>query len=343
MTKTKYLIIDLANLFYRARHVVQGDPYTKSGLALHAIFRSIRKMWRVHNGAHVVFCLEGKSWRFDIHPKYKANRQVSDLLITAREREENQVFSETFAELMEFLTTKTNATILQKDRVEGDDFIARWVQMHPDDDHIIISGDSDFFQLLSSNVEIYDGVKDIRITTAAVIDDDGNNLVFSLKSDGKLKTGKPITDDNPFTPEDDWWKRALFMKCMRGDAGDNIFSAYPKVRETKLKAAWVDRIDRGFDWNNIMLQTWTDYNENDEPITVRVLDKFKFNTSLIDLTAQPDDIKDLMDSIIVEQVQKDKITNVGIHFLRFCDKNGLVNIGKESASHAVYLNAPYSK
>lgn len=340
---TKYLIIDLANLFYRSRHGATGDPYSKAGLCLHIVFRSIRKMWRTYGGDHVVFCLEGKSWRFEKHAKYKANRKIDDLILTTREREENQVFSETFTELMTFLATKTNSTVLQKSRVEGDDFIARWIQNHPLDQHTIISGDSDFFQLLAPNVKIYDGVKDILIGTHQVIDCDGDPIEFSLKSDGKLKTGEKLQEGTSFVPEDSWWRRALFMKCIRGDSSDNIFSAFPKVRETKLKAAWADRVDRGFNWNNLMLQTWQDYDENDEELTVKVIDRYKFNESLIDLTAQPTDIVELMDDTILENVQRKPVSNVGIHFMRFCDKNGLVNIGKEASDHAVYLNAPYAK
>jgi hypothetical protein len=340
---TKYLIIDTANLFYRARHAVSGDPYSKAGLALHAVFRSIRKMWREYGGEHVVFCLEGKSWRFDSHPKYKAHRRVLDLTLTAREREENQIFSETFTELTEFLVNKTNATVLQKDRVEGDDFIARWIQMHPHDSHLIVSGDTDFIQLLEDNVQIYDGVRELLITKDFVKDVDGDMVEFTVTSSGKLKIGKKVIAGQTYTPEPQWWRRALFMKCIRGDAGDNIFSAYPKVREVKMKAAWEDRHDRGFDWNNLFLQTWTDYDENDEPVTVKVMDKYKFNESLIDLTQQPDDIKALMDDVIVERVQKTRVGNVGIHMLRFCDKNGLVNISKEATDHTSYLNAPYSK
>lgn len=340
---TKYLIIDTANLFYRARHGATGDPYSKAGLALHLIFRSIRKMWRDFGGEHVVFCLEGKSWRFDTYPQYKAHRRVADLTMTKSEREEDQIFRDTFVELTDFLINKTNTTVLQRDRVEGDDFIARWIQMHPGDEHLIVSGDTDFIQLLADNVQIYDGVRELLITKNFVKDKDGDMVEFSVTSAGKLKIGKKITDLGTFTPETDWWRRALFMKCIRGDAGDNIFSAYPKVRETKMKAAWDDRHDRGFDWNNLFLQTWTDYDDNEQEITVKVQDKYKFNQSLIDLTLQPDDIKTLMDEVIVERVQKPRVGNVGIHMLRFCEKNGLVNISREASDHTAYLNVPYAK
>jgi len=336
---SKYILVDAANLFFRCLHVTQGNSYDKAGLALHMIFRSIRKVWREHKGDHIVFCLEGRSWRYDVFPKYKAHRKVLALQKTQREREDDQVYQESLDELVKFLTEKTNVTVLQSNRVEGDDFIARWIQNHPQDDHIIVSGDTDFIQLLADNVKIFDGVRGALISQDSVINEDGNPVKFTVKSDGKLKLGEELDlEKDDFDVEPEWWRRALFMKCMRGDSGDGIFSAYPKVRETKLKTAWEDRNEQGYNWNTLMLQTWDNDGEN-----VRVLDRYEFNRNLIDLTMQPDDVKELMDQVIVERVMKPSVTGVGIHFMRFCERNGLVNLTKEASDHAIYLNAPYAK
>lgn len=335
----KYILVDTANLFFRCLHAMQGDAYSRSGLALHVIFRSIRKLCRDHKSDHVVFCLEGKSWRYQVYPKYKMHRKVMTQMKTKREQEDDIVFKETFDELVAYLKEKTNTTVLQSMTAEGDDLIARWVQVHPDDQHVIVSGDTDFVQLLADNVTIYDGVRGVHIKMDTVLNEDGNPIEFSLKSDGKIKLGKELDLVNgDFEVEPDWWRRALFMKCIRGDSSDGIFSAYPKVRETKLKAAWADRKEMGFNWNNLMLQTW-----DDDGQSVRVLDKYTFNKSLIDLTLQPQEVIDAIDAAIIEHVQKKPVTGVGIHFMRFCEKNGLVNLGREAPDHAVYLNAPYSK
>jgi hypothetical protein len=342
---SKYIIVDTANLFYRCRHAVQGDAYSKAGLALHAVFRSIRKLWREYKADHVVFCLEGHSWRYEVYPKYKSARKVQRQLanLKAADQEEDQVFRETFEELIKFLREKTNATVLHSDGVEGDDWVARFIQIHPDDDHLLVSGDTDFIQMLAPNVKIYDGVRELLITTEGIYDKAGQMIEFGLKNDGKLRVGKPLKKNELFSVEQDWWKKALFFKCMRGDSGDSIFSAYPKVRATKLEAAWEDRNDLGYNWNNLMLQEWHDEDDDGNPKTVRVLDAYNFNRMLIDLTEQPHEIKGLMDEVIVEAVQTPRKQGVGIHFLRFCERNGLVNLSKESADHAEYLNAPYSK
>jgi len=77
MAKT-YLLVDAANMFFRARHVVRGDePEEKVGMAYHIMFNSINKVWRDFKGDHVIICLEGRSWRKDFYDGYRANRAVS--------------------------------------------------------------------------------------------------------------------------------------------------------------------------------------------------------------------------------------------------------------------------
>ena len=70
-----YIIVDTANTFFRARHVVQGSADIKLGMAFHITFNSIKKAWQDFGGTHVVFCLEGRSWRKDFYEPYKRNRQ----------------------------------------------------------------------------------------------------------------------------------------------------------------------------------------------------------------------------------------------------------------------------
>ena len=56
-----YILVDTANTFFRARHVIKGDADTKIGMAFHITLNSIRKAWQDFGGTHVVFCLEGRS------------------------------------------------------------------------------------------------------------------------------------------------------------------------------------------------------------------------------------------------------------------------------------------
>ena len=95
-----YILVDTANMFFRARHVVRGDSIeTKIGMAYHIMFSSILKAYKDFNGSHVVFCLEGRSWRKDVYEPYKKNRQAARDALTPKEQEEDQAFWKAFDEL----------------------------------------------------------------------------------------------------------------------------------------------------------------------------------------------------------------------------------------------------
>lgn len=367
----RFAIVDVANLFFRARHAVRGDSFTKAGMALHIVFRSLRKLYRDNKVDHMVFATEGKSWRYDVFPQYKAKRKLDRLAMNAREKEEDEVFMETLDNFVNFLAEKTRCTVLHSQGVEGDDFVARWIQLHPADEHIILSGDSDFIQLLAPNVSIYDGMTERMITVDGVFNTKGDSLVFQVNpSNGKLKVAGTVDEERKkhtkaqkaagtnepfsFAVEPEWWKKALFIKIIRGDDGDGVFSAYPGVRyqgsskKVGIAEAWADRKEQGFHWNNFMLQSWSkalgagpDGTTLTE--TVRVKDEFAFNEVLIDLTKQPDHVKDLMDRVILDSVQKDAVNHVGVHFMKFCKAHDLPALSKEADTHAPYLSKPYAQ
>ena len=326
----KYILIDTANTFFRARHIASrnSDTWEKIGMALHLTLASVNQVVRKFGADHVVFCLEGRSWRKDHYAPYKKNRVVDTLTQTEAEREENEMFWDTYEKFTTFLKEKTNVSVLRHERAEADDMIARFVHLHPNDTHYIISSDTDYIQLISDNVHQYNGITNQFITLEGYHDEKGRLVV-----DKKTKEPKLLGDPQ--------WH--LFMKCMRGDSSDNVFSAYPGVREkgTKNKVglteAYADRHKQGFNWNNMMLQRWADHNE----VEHRVKDDYERNRVLIDLTAQPQEIKDAVDSRIRESVRVDTTPQVGIHFMKFCGKYELTKISDQAETYARWLNSPY--
>ena len=84
-----YILVDTANTFFRARHVINGDADIKLGMAFHITLNSIRKAWQQFNGSHVIFCLEGRSWRKDYYAPYKRNRSDARAAHTEKEAEED--------------------------------------------------------------------------------------------------------------------------------------------------------------------------------------------------------------------------------------------------------------
>ena len=326
----RYLIVDTANTFFRARHSAhrQSDTWDKLGFAIHVTLGSVNKAWREQKADHVVFCLEGRSWRKDFYEPYKKNRAVARAALTETEAEEDRLFWEAFDDLKTFLTEKTNCTVLQHAELEADDLIAGFIQSHPDDHHTIVSSDTDFYQLLASNVNQYNGIADELHTLQGIMDKRGKLVI-----DKKTKEPKKI-------PDPAW---ILFEKCMRGDSSDNVFSAYPGVRtkgsknKVGLQEAYEDRDKKGFNWNNLMLQRWTDHNG----IEHRVLDDYNRNVTLVDLTAQPDDIKVKIATTIAQGAVKQTRPMVGAQFLKFCGKYDLAKLSEFAAQYSEVLSAEY--
>jgi 5'-3' exonuclease len=325
-----YILVDTANTFFRARHVINGDADIKLGMAFHITLNSIRKAWQQFNGSHVVFCLEGRSWRKDFYEPYKRNRQETRAALNEREQEEDRVFWEAFDTFKDFVKDKTNCTILQHPQLEADDLIAGWTQNHPDDHHVIISTDTDFVQLISPNIRQYNGVMEHVITYEGIFDDKGKPVI-----DKKTKEPKSA-------PDPEW---LLFEKCMRGDTSDNVFSAYPGVRtkgtskKVGLTEAFEDRKSKGFAWNNLMLQRWCDHEGKEH----RVLEDYERNRRLIDLSYQPDHIKEIITNTIAEATKSDKnVSQVGVKLMKFCGLYDLKKISEQAQSYAEPLNARYS-
>ena len=325
----KYALIDTANTFFRARHIASrnSDAWEKVGMALHLTLASTNQIVKRFGIDHVVFCLEGRSWRKDYYTPYKKNRVVDTMSQTEAEAEESKLFWETYESFTTWLKEKTNCSVLRDPKAEADDLIARFIHLHPDDEIFIISTDTDYLQLITPKVKQYSGVTGEQITLEGYFDDKGRPVKDKLK--------------NPKLLEDPQY--LLFKKCMRGDATDNVFSAFPGVREkgsakkAGLIEAYADRTKRGFDWNNMMLQRWTDHDGNE----VRVRDAYERNRVLIDLTAQPDDVKLSVDTNIREGVRRTTIPQVGIHLMKFAGKYDLNKIADNAETYARWLNSPY--
>ena len=326
----RYLLIDTANTFFRARHSAfrAADTWEKVGFALHVTLASINKAHRDQNADHVIFCLEGRSWRKDFYEPYKKNRAVARQAQTEKEQKEDEAFWSAFDDLTSFIKDKTNCTTLQHKQLEADDLIAGWIQSHPDDHHTIVSSDTDFYQLLEHNVKQYNGISDELHNIEGIFDKKGNRVL-----DKKTKEPKEV-------PDPQW---ILFEKCMRGDATDNVFSAYPGVRKkgtrnkVGLLEAFEDRESKGYNWNNLMLQRWVDHNEEEH----RVLDDYERNRILVDLTMQPEEVKINIAETIATGQQTKTVPQIGTKFLKFCGKYDLVKLSENATTIAEWMNSGY--
>lgn len=324
----KYMLVDTMNLFFRCKHIAHrgSDSWTKVGFALHLTMTSAAKVWREMDADHVVFCLEGSSWRKKEYAPYKKNRVAARAALTETEQEEDEMFFEAYNAFVEFLDKRTNCTVLQAPNCEGDDMIAHWIHTHQNDEHVIISSDTDFIQLVSENVKQFNGVTNELHTLEGIFDEKGNRVV-------NKKTGEPKD-----IPDPQW---ELFLKCIRGDKSDNIFSAFPgaRVKGTKNKVgiteAYEDKGKKGYAWNNFMLQKWVDHHDEEH----RVLDDYERNVKLVDLTAQPLNIKNEMDIAIANAYDKPAAKMIGAQLLKFCGQWELTRVSDFPDKYTDYMTA----
>ena len=328
----RFLLIDSLNTFMRCQHVVRADSSEQAAsLAMMITINSVKAAWNRFSADHCVWALEGRSWRKDFYPEYKANRAVTRLNQSQKEVDDFKVMMEKANDLMDFVLNHTNCTVLRHSRCEADDFIARWIQIFSEDptnEFIIVSSDSDFIQLLAPNVKIYDGVNNRIITIDGVFDDKMKPL--------RDKKGKLVEMLDP--------EYVLFEKCIRGDKSDNVASAYPGVRtkgsakKVGIDEAFADRHNQGYAWLNFFKERWEDIQGKEHTVE----DDYKRNQILIDLTMQPQDIKDALDITIYETLKEPKNhKHIGSYYLKFLGRHELTKLAENPAPVVQILNSGF--
>lgn len=143
---------------------------------------------------------------------------------------------------------------LEHEFCEADDVIYVLTQSLPGH-KIIISSDKDFEQLMSDYVWLFDP---------------------------RTQTYRRPAHDVKFD---------LFLKCIRGDRGDNIPSAYPRILTKRLKQIFLDEKERQKVFNQ------------PHPNGGKVLSYFERNQKLIDLSHIPEHL---------EQALKEKIEAIWV-------------------------------
>lgn len=304
----KRMVVDTANILFRvaAAHgkygVSTGSPEEKAGLALHMALNALNKFYKQFKPDQIAMTFEGtKNWRKEYTRSsqcisgrvYKANR-VKDSSM--------EPFFELIKAFEDMARNHTSLVCLSNPVLEGDDLFAGYVQRFAEagDDVIGISGDRDFVQLLKYKN-------------------------FSLINPDK---GKPRTIEDVCGIDDAEF--FMFEKAFRGDTGDNVFPAYPRVQKKRLLKCRSDE----YELTKIMNETWefTDH-ETGTKKEFRVGDLFNENNVLMNLECQPDHIKQvIVETLDHELVNHGKFSFFG--FTKFCGKYGLKQIAENSTQFA---------
>jgi hypothetical protein len=88
-----------------------------------------------------------------------------------------------------------------------------------------------------------------------------------------------------------------------------------------------------------MLQSWLDHNQEEH----KVLDDYNRNRVLVDLSAQPDDIKIKIAETISANSMPLNRQMIGAQFLKFCGKYELNRLSEHATSYGDFLSASYPK
>jgi hypothetical protein len=279
-------------------------PEDKATEALHIALHAMNKYFKRFNPDEVAVMFEGKdNWR-------KAYTK-SDACISKRVYKANRIKDDTllpFYELLEsfehLIRNHSSIICLQHDRLEGDDLLAGYVQRYcgQGDEVIAVSNDKDFVQLLQfENFTLINPDKDVPRSLLDVCGED-DALYF------------------------------MFEKAIRGDSGDNVMSAYPRLRKDKIKKCMTD----DYMLTQILNDTWTKTDPDTGDVTTyKVGDLVNENILLMDLTAQPPEIRELIESTLDEcTVNHGKYNH--FNFQKFCGKHNLIKIA-DSADQFVKL------
>jgi len=200
----KNLLIDFANLTAITRFgVMSRDPGTLLmdddewvNYFLDTMLVTLANYINVLKSDRVILTIESRSWRKTYYPLYKANRDAG------KEADEKlDLFYEAVNKAADFMRDFTNAKVIAASEAEGDDIIAILAQkMSLDGEKVtIVSTDGDFKQLLRyKGVKIFNPIKKTYVTDYSHLD--------------------------------------YITKLVKGDAGDNVPSSYPRIKKEILEA-----------------------------------------------------------------------------------------------------------
>jgi hypothetical protein len=312
--KQKRLVVDIGNLFWRSVSAQQkygpADASDSAGLGLHMSLMSLRKHYNNIKPQKIAVVFEGKAnWRKEYTKSeecyskrlYKGNR-VADPKMA--------VLFDVIKSFEDLARNHTSLTTLSHPKLEGDDLISGYARHFAaqGDEVVILSGDKDFVQDLD------------------------DPLITLLNPD----TGKPRTLTDVCGVDDAGY--FMFEKAFRGDGGDNVLPAFPRVRKTRLHKAYgvkdgkVDAaLADAFELSNLFGSTWDFLDPDTGDKRVMSVEKmFEENNLLMNLRMQPDYVRDLITETITHESENHGQFNF-FKFNAFLGKYKLVEIAERAS------------
>jgi len=165
-------LVDGSAYIFRAYHALPPLTRKSDGMPIGAVAGFCNMLWKLLQEARdtsvgdvpthfaVIFDYSSKTFRNDIYPEYKANRD-------APPEDLRPQFG-----LIREATRAFNVPCIETEGYEADDLIATYAKQASDKgaDVTIISSDKDLMQLLGPRVQMYDSMKDRQIRVPEVIE-----------------------------------------------------------------------------------------------------------------------------------------------------------------------------
>jgi 5'-3' exonuclease len=142
------MIVDSLNLAFRYKHTERRD-------FAEDYYKTVKSLAKSYQASRIILaCDWGKSsYRKELYPEYKADREAKVALQTEEEKEKFQVFFEDFEKAIDYCDN--SFPILKYQGVEADDiaaYLTHYVFKNIEDDIWLISSDKDWDLLLMPNV-----------------------------------------------------------------------------------------------------------------------------------------------------------------------------------------------
>lgn len=303
----KRIIFDTSNLLFRVVFAAMKDIKTDEDkkfvepIVLQGVLKYFLKFFNEVKPDVVAFAFEGsENWRVDYTKDkekwctgvgYKANRNNVDPAVRA-------LHKKTMIVVKEFIERFTSCVVIRHEMLEGDDCIAGYVHKHANngDTVVCVSGDRDFLQLYQY----------------------GDKFVLLNPESGEHRT---LVEDCGV----DDWEFFIFLKCIRGDKGDNVPSAFPRIRHTKIVEAFNDPVVR----EQVMNSEIMTEGENKTLVKTR----FYENKTMMDLSNQPDHVKQVI-ARVIDQADSNTGKFCIIKFAAECKRLNLPTVAKNIHAYA---------
>ena len=185
------MVVDALNLAFRWKHSGATDFAEDYKRTVDSLKKSYKARWVI-----VAADQGSSSYRKAIYPEYKQNRKDKFAEQTDAEKAAFELFFEDYQATLEHIRQTTDYPVIQFKATEADDiaaYIASVIQKYPVEHTWLISSDKDWDLLISEQVSRFSYV-----------------------------TRKEVTAHNWHTHYDFPHEDYISIKCLQGDAGDNV-------------------------------------------------------------------------------------------------------------------------